>query len=237
MSNYPSWITYLPLKRDWDNPPGKYTSRLCSVKAIAIHYVEAPGSSARAIQKYFDGLNEDVLEDNIKHDLTPTNQGSPFYGTHFIIDDSEILALAPSINYVFWQVGDYRINGRANTDAWDLDKTTFPRGVNFYTVGIEHCHPDSTGKFTPAVLKKSHQLVRWLLSQHGNNLKIGRHYDFTGKVCPKFVAPVLRGKSASYHRPDFEPESVEVIVKTLRWQKLLEYYRQADANNIPSELL
>lgn len=55
------------------------------------------------------------------------------------------------------------------------------------TISIEVCHPDDSGKFN----KKTHQslvkLAAWLLERC--NLKekhIIRHYDITGKECPRY---------------------------------------------------
>ena len=61
--------------------------------------------------------------------------------------------------------------------------------ANSYTISIEACHPDSTGKFTEATYKSYVELCadlcsRWRLDpEHGGLI---RHYDVTKKVCPKW---------------------------------------------------
>lgn len=58
---------------------------------------------------------------------------------------------------------------------------------NFDTVSIECCHPDSDGKFTKATYESLIKLTAYLCGKF--NLEaddIIRHYDVTGKACPKF---------------------------------------------------
>ena len=61
--------------------------------------------------------------------------------------------------------------------------------ANAYTISIEACHPDATGKFTAATYAAYVELCadickRWGLDpMHGGLI---RHYDVTRKVCPKW---------------------------------------------------
>lgn len=58
---------------------------------------------------------------------------------------------------------------------------------NSDTVSIECCHPDESGKFTDATYKSLVQLVAWLSQKFGLDTDdIIRHYDVTGKDCPKY---------------------------------------------------
>ena len=55
------------------------------------------------------------------------------------------------------------------------------------TISIEVCHEDLTGKFNKKTYKSLVRLVAWLSGEY--NLKkseIIRHYDITGKNCPKY---------------------------------------------------
>jgi N-acetylmuramoyl-L-alanine amidase len=55
------------------------------------------------------------------------------------------------------------------------------------TISIECCHPNKDGKFTKKTYDSLIQLVSWLCGKY--NLKkdaIIRHYDVTGKMCPKY---------------------------------------------------
>ena len=61
----------------------------------------------------------------------------------------------------------------------------YPR--NDDTVSIECCHPDSDGRFTDATIKSLIRLTGWLCRELALNEKhIIRHYDVSGKNCPKY---------------------------------------------------
>ena len=55
------------------------------------------------------------------------------------------------------------------------------------TLSIEVCHPDDTGEFTPASYHSLVQLVNFLREFYGLKPEdVIRHYDVTGKICPKY---------------------------------------------------
>lgn len=57
------------------------------------------------------------------------------------------------------------------------------------TISIETCHPDSSGKFTAASERSLIELTASLCKRHNLNPLNGgviRHYDVTGKCCPKY---------------------------------------------------
>lgn len=58
---------------------------------------------------------------------------------------------------------------------------------NVDTISIECCHSDETGKFSKETYQSLIELTAWLCSKY--NLKsedILRHYDVTGKECPRY---------------------------------------------------
>lgn len=63
--------------------------------------------------------------------------------------------------------------------------------ANGYSISIECCHPDSTGKFTAATEKSLAELCAYLCGKFGLDPlnDIIRHYDVTGKQCPLYWAP------------------------------------------------
>lgn len=70
--------------------------------------------------------------------------------------------------------------------------------ANSYTVSIETCHPDWTGKFNNATYSSLVELTAKLCRKYGLNPQNGgviRHFDVTGKVCPKWFVPASRGGS------------------------------------------
>lgn len=55
------------------------------------------------------------------------------------------------------------------------------------TVSIECCHPDTDGKFTDDTYNSLVKLTAWLCKQLNLSPKdVIRHYDVTGKICPKY---------------------------------------------------
>lgn len=55
------------------------------------------------------------------------------------------------------------------------------------TVSIETCHKKSDGKYTRQTYKSMVQLTAWLCKKFDLTEKdVIRHYDITGKVCPKY---------------------------------------------------
>lgn len=60
--------------------------------------------------------------------------------------------------------------------------------ANPYALSIECCHPDSTGKFNDATYNALVELCVDICKRYGLNplVDIIRHYDVTGKICPKW---------------------------------------------------
>ena len=58
---------------------------------------------------------------------------------------------------------------------------------NSDTVSIECCIPDETGEFSDATYDTLIHLLAWLVGRYHLEVDdIIRHYDVTGKNCPKF---------------------------------------------------
>ena len=55
------------------------------------------------------------------------------------------------------------------------------------TISIECCHPDWSGEFTDATYDSVVELTAWLCQELNlNEEQVIRHYDITGKLCPKY---------------------------------------------------
>jgi N-acetylmuramoyl-L-alanine amidase len=55
------------------------------------------------------------------------------------------------------------------------------------TISIEVCHPDASGKFQQNTLENLERLTAWLCVSFGLRREdVIRHYDVTGKICPKY---------------------------------------------------
>ena len=63
--------------------------------------------------------------------------------------------------------------------------------ANGYSISIECCHPDATGKFTAATEKSLAELCAYLCEKFGLDPEkdIIRHYDVTAKQCPLYWSP------------------------------------------------
>ena len=60
--------------------------------------------------------------------------------------------------------------------------------ANSYSIGIEVCHPDNTGKYTDSAYKVLIELLVDLCERYKLEAAqaIIRHYDVTGKDCPRY---------------------------------------------------
>ena len=70
--------------------------------------------------------------------------------------------------------------------------------ANNYTVSIENCHPNWTGEFNSATYNSLVELTANLCKKYGlnpMNRGVIRHFDVTGKNCPKWFVPKSRGGS------------------------------------------
>lgn len=67
----------------------------------------------------------------------------------------------------------------------EISYCTSQRNVD--TIAIECCHPDDTGAFTPETYDALLRLVGWLMDSYDLNTdQVIRHYDATGKECPRY---------------------------------------------------
>lgn len=93
--------------------------------------------------------------------------------------------------------------------------------MNYNSIGIEVCHPDSSGKFNEVTIQSLGELVRYLVQKYNvSSNNIIRHYDVTGKQCPKYYvdnnrwqelkAKLLNNTSISIPEPE-QKISSEVI--------------------------
>lgn len=70
----------------------------------------------------------------------------------------------------------------------DAEVAYHAKNANQYSLGIEVCHPDWDGEFDPITYKSliallAHLCITYTLDPASDLL---RHYDITGKVCPRF---------------------------------------------------
>lgn len=67
------------------------------------------------------------------------------------------------------------------------EKSAASNERNKDSISIEVCHPDSTGKFNEETYNSLVKLTAWLCDEFSLDYSsILRHYDITGKQCPKY---------------------------------------------------
>lgn len=153
-------ITKLHLTpNEWSRPQRK----ISTIKAVVLHWVANPGTSAKANRDFFESR---------KH-------GKLGYGSaHYIIDDTMIIECIPT-DEMAYHVG---------SDIY----TKFAKGwlgphPNHHTLGVELCHPDWTGEFSENTW---HRAVRFvadlLLANTLDAYQITTHHNITGKDCPRW---------------------------------------------------
>ena len=92
--------------------------------------------------------------------------GETYASSHFIVGlEGEVVACVPLTEVAY----------ASNTRNAD-------------TVSIEVCHPDETGEFNAETYERLTELTAWLCSTFELDPAedVIRHYDVTGKICPKF---------------------------------------------------
>lgn len=80
----------------------------------------------------------------------------------------------------------------------DEEMSWCTNAANSYTVSIETCHPDWTGAFGSKTYASLVELTAQLCRKYGlhpQHVGVIRHYDVTGKVCPKWFVPASKGGS------------------------------------------
>jgi N-acetylmuramoyl-L-alanine amidase len=149
--------------------PGK---ALAAVKGVVIHYVGNPGSSAMANRNYWENLKRQ----------SPGDPKAAFASAHYIVGLSgEVIQTLPEA-----EMG-YHVGAKAyKSDAI----SRLGRYPNNRAIGMELCHPKADGRFNPDTYDPAAELAAEICKRHslGPRKDIWRHYDVTGKLCPKWFA-------------------------------------------------
>lgn len=160
--------------------PNKYSRpqiKLEKVKKIAVHYVGNPNTSALANRNYFEGLKDQMPDKTGKYCLKPD-------GSYLMYNGSKVRIRSVSAHFLIGLGGE--IIQCIPLDEWSYCTNQ----ANGYSISIECCHPDATGKFTAATEKSLAELCAWLVEKYGLAVDdIIRHYDVTGKQCPLYWSP------------------------------------------------
>lgn len=143
------------------------------IEWIVVHYPAMPGCSAYKVKHYFDTTSRQV-------------------STHFVVDDIGWLELTP-VKEAAFHCGSLNTskNGAFNGNSIGIDICDNKKCVKTISAS------DTDWYFTSETLKQARTLIVQLMIQYHIDIDhVCRHYDVTGKVCPRpFV-----GKDESCYR-------------------------------------
>lgn len=175
----------IKIKNDFLTPsrytrPGTIRER---TTGIVLHYIGNPGTTAKNNRDYFESLKEGK-PDRITGRI-------PCKSSHYIIGlKGEILCLMPDEEVSYTSGGSSYKPGILETlTPPEFKKSAFHvrSAPHLFTIGIEVCHPDFTGSYTPETYEAQKHLGAFLLKKHNLMIEnLYRHYDITGKECPRW---------------------------------------------------
>lgn len=153
-------ITEKLLSKNRYSRPGKPLSK---VLGIVVHYVGANNQKPEQTVNYFEWLK------NGKNDT--------YASAHYVIgQDGNGLRCIPDTEVA------YHCGAKQYKQGITERLGNYP---NYTTIGIEMCH--TKDGFTEETLETTSNLVAQLLLEHDLDINdLYRHYDITGKICPKF---------------------------------------------------
>lgn len=135
---------------------------------LPINEYSRPGEKLTAVNGvvvHYTGNPGTTAEQNRSYFAGLAQSGETFASSNFVIGlDGEILECVP------------------------LDEVAYASSQrNYDTLSIEVCHPDDTGEFNQASYDALVKLVQWLIDTYDlERDQILRHYDVTGKECPRY---------------------------------------------------
>lgn len=184
------------------------------IKYIVIHYTANDGDTDEGNGNYF--------ANNIV--------GA---SAHYFVDDDSITRSVPD-DYIAWAVGGSKYK---NTKGGAF----YGKCTNANSISIELCDTKKNGvyDFTEATMKNAADLVKLLMEKYTVPVeRVIRHYDVTGKVCPKpFVDDEKAWKEFKERLVDNMEKRYNKISELPTWakatiQKLVDNGKIADGNRL-----
>lgn len=138
------------------------------VQLLSINDWSRPGIKVSSIKKivvHYLGNPETTAQENRDYFESLKNLQDTYMSANYVVGmNGEIIQCVP--------------DGEV---AWASNR------ANYYSISIENCHHDSSGKFTDATYWSDVHLVAYLTEKYDlGRDDIIRHYDVTGKDCPKW---------------------------------------------------
>jgi len=145
--------------------------------AVVLHWTGAAGQENDLTRRYFE-----LLAKQEESDERPNRYAS----AHYIIGiDGEILRVIPE-DEVAYHVGaaEYTVVAKRRFPEYTTNRAGGT--PNWCSIGIELCHPTSSGEFTRETVEAARILCFDILNRiYLGPYSLMRHYDITGKRCPK----------------------------------------------------
>lgn len=164
---------------NWIVPVSQYTRPglpMQSVDAVVLHWIGNPNTTAKNNRDYMAIIPE----------INKTSGKAPIYASwHYTIGlDGEIIQQIPE-NEIAYHAGGLHYTETAKKLFWDdKRKSVYPHDK---CIGIEICHPGLSGKFNQKTYDSAVELAAEIVFKYKlSRDQILRHYDVTGKICPKW---------------------------------------------------
>ena len=150
------------------NPVKQVEQPVLDVQLLSINENSRPGiatDGVRGVVVHYTANPGSTAQNNRDYFESLKDTGENQVSSNFIVGlDGEIVQCIPTSEIA------YASNSR-----------------NIVTVSIECCHPDETGKFNDATYDSLVHLVAFLCGKFDLTMDdVIRHYDVTGKDCPKY---------------------------------------------------
>ena len=148
--------------------PGR---KLVELRGVVIHWTGNPSVDAKAHVRYFNQLSQQKPNDDVADRYASAH--------YFIGTKGNVEQLIPEDEIAYHAGGKEYIQ-----ETLDHFNCTWP---NAFLIGLELCHNDWSGKFTDETIDVAQRLTRRILDEHNLDVKdVVRHFDVTGKMCPKW---------------------------------------------------
>ena len=160
------------------NPFSRCNRKITGVQMLIIHYTNNPGQSAKGCFNYFEEL---------KHQNSVQN--ARYASAHYIVGlNGEVLYIIPE-NEVAFHSGSNTLDPASKKIYTDMKRDLIGESSpNYNSIGIEVCHPDTTGKYNDHSQASLNILARDIILRYRlKREQVVRHYDIVGwKKCPKY---------------------------------------------------
>jgi len=152
-------------------------------RAVDLHWNGNAGMSEYGLSDYFDSLARQQLGDD---------EPDRYAGANYVVGPREVIEKVPSNEVTYtdgadgktrcYTGGAKKLFGEEYTMYWPESKLS----PNHLTVSVELVHPDQSGVFNERTVKNTAHLVARLLAEYNLDIDaLVRHFDITGKLCPK----------------------------------------------------